>query len=174
MNLIKVCLRLWQLLAVTSLLLMSQSLHAGEQQADDLQKVTADNQPEFVSQISSDYYQQLESLLHFYQLYQQKRDPRGFNVWHLRGFTPTYQQRQQYYQDLVASAEPESKPHTNSMLVVFNSLETISTQLMVSFRDNNPAAYHQAKTLVSENNALLTEQLKQFQLDNEIREISLN
>lgn len=175
MNFIKVFLRFWSLLAVTSLVLMSQSLQAGEPPADDLQPINTDNLPQFVSQISDDYYQQLESLLNFYQLYQQKRDPRGFNVWHLRGFSPVFSERQQYYQVLQDSAaSEETQPTVTSLVAGFNHLGTIATKLMVAFRDSNPDAYQQAKALISENNALFSQQLKQFQLDSEIRDIRLN
>ena len=174
MNLIRVYLRFWSLLAVTSLVLMSQSLQAGEPPADEFQQINTDNLPQFVSQISDDYYQQLESLLNFYQLYQQKRDPRGFNVWHLRGFSPAFSERQQYYQALQDSAASETQPTVTSLVDAFNHLGTIATQLMVAFRDSNPDAYQQAKALISENNALFAQQLKQFQLNSEIRDIGLN
>ncbi|HET8808549.1 MAG TPA: hypothetical protein VFM76_09225 [Methylophaga sp.] len=174
MNLSKVFLRFGQLLALTVLALTGPSLQACEQQTTDLQQINTANLPQFVSQISADYYQQLESLLKYYELYQQKRDPRGFNVWHLRGFSPALAKQQAYYQQLQATASAESQPTVEKLITVFNELDTISTQLMVSFRENNPAAYQQAKTLITDNNAFLATQLKEYQLDDEIRDITLN
>ncbi|MEX1201502.1 MAG: hypothetical protein WEB02_11995 [Methylophaga sp.] len=173
MRFFKVFLRFWQLLAMASMVLMSQTLQA-DQPASDLKQVTADNLPAFVSQLSNDYYQQLESLVNYYQLYQQKRDPRGFNVWHLRGFSPTFSEHQNYYRELQDSAASETQQTVASLVGVFNDLGTISTQLMVSFRDSDPAAYQQAKTLTRENNAFLAKQLEEYQLDGEIRDITLN
>ncbi len=173
MRLYKVFLRFWQLLAMTSMVLMSQTLQA-EQPTSDLKQVTADNLPVFVSQLSHDYYQQLESLVNYYQLYQQKRDPRGFNVWHLRGFSPAFSAQQSYYQGLQDSAASETQQTVASLVGIFNDLDTISTQLMVSFRDSDADAYQQAKTLASDNNAYLAKQLKAYQLDGEIRDITLN
>ncbi|MDT8311553.1 MAG: hypothetical protein RQ732_08925 [Methylophaga sp.] len=173
MHSLKVFLRFWQLLMMTSMVLMSQSLQA-EQPASDLKQVTADNLPAFVNQLSNDYYQQLESLVNYYQLYQQKRDPRGFNVWHLRGFSPAFTERQSYYLELQDNAATETQQTVASLVEVFNDLDAISTQLMVSFRENDPAAYQQAKTLVNDNNAFLTKQLEAYQLDSEIREITFN
>lgn len=169
----KVFLKFGQLLALVGLALVGSSLHASEQQTADLQQINAENLPQFVSQISSDYYQQLDTLLKYYELYQQKRDPRGFNVWHLRGFSPAITARQTDYQQLQATASAEIQATVDKLVTVFNELDTISTQLMVSFRENDPAAYQQAKTLITDNNALLANQLKAFKLDNEIREINL-
>jgi len=169
----KVFLRFWQLLAITSMVLMSQTLQA-EESDNELNQVTADNLPAFVNQLSNDYYQQLESLVNYYQLYQQKRDPRGFNVWHLRGFSPAFNERFSYYQNLQDNAATETQQTVASMVEVFNDLDTISTQLMVSFRDSDQAAYQQAKTLTSENNAFLAKQLEEYQLNGEIRDITLN
>lgn len=45
---------------------------------------------------------------------------------------------------------------------------------MISFRENDPAAYQQAQALIKANNALLAEKLKQFSLEAEIRDINLN
>lgn len=172
MNLHTVFLRFGQMLAFTSMVLMSQSLHTAEQ-SRDLQNVTTDNLPAFVSQLSEDYYQQLTSLIDFYQLYQQKRDPRGFNVWHLRGFSPAFGERQAYYDHLLNSADPDSQAAVANLVNVFNDLGSIATQLMVSFRDNDPAAYQQAKLLIRDNNVLLAQQLKQYQQDSTISEINL-
>ncbi len=173
MYLNKVFLKFGQLLAIAGLALMGSSLQASDQQQSDLHQINTDNLPQFVSQISSDYYQQLTSLIKYYELYQQKRDPRGFNVWHLRGFSPALTARQTYYQQLQATASAETRATVDELVNVFNELDTISTQLMVSFRENDPAAYQQAKTLITDNNVLLANQLKPFELDNEIGEINL-
>lgn len=170
----KVLLRFWQLLGIAGMMMLSQSLLAAEQQPTDLTKIDNANLPQFVSQLSGDYYQQLESLVTYYQLYQQKRDPRGFNVWHLRGFTPALKAQQTYYQGLLETATPETRTTAEQLVTIFNALDTISTQLMISFRENDPAAYQQAKTLIKDNNALLADKLKQFSLEAEIRDINLN
>lgn len=73
----KVLLRFWQLLGIAGMMMLSQSLLAAEQQPTDLTKIDNANLPQFVSQLGDDYYQQLESLVTYYQLYQQKRDPRA-------------------------------------------------------------------------------------------------
>lgn len=173
MSFFNVFIRFWQLLAMTCMVLMSQTLQA-DQPASDLKQVTADNLPAFVSQLSKDYYQQLESLINYYQLYQQKRDPRGFNVWHLRGFSPVFSEQQSYYQELQDRAASETQQTVASLVDVFNDLGAISTQLMVSFRDSDLTAYQQAKTLTCENNAFLAKQLEEYHLDSEIRDITLN
>lgn len=170
----KALLRFWQLLGVAGMMMLSQSLLAAEQQPADITDIHTDNLPQFVSQFGGDYYQQLESLVTYYQLYQQKRDPRGFNVWHLRGFTPVLKAQQTYYQDLLETATPETQTTTEQLVTIFNALDTISTQLMISFRENDPAAYQQAQALINDNNALLAEKLKQFSLEAEIRDINLN
>lgn len=163
-----------QLLSLLVLLFFSQTLSAADNKASDLQQITADNESQLVSQIGSDYYQQLESLVNFYQLYQQKRDPRGFNVWHLRGFSPAFNERQAYYQELLATAAPESLTTAEKIVAIFDALETISTQLMISFRENDPAAYQQAKTLIAENNDAMAKLLAQYQHEADIRTINLN
>lgn len=170
----KTLLRFWQQLGIAGMMMLSQSLLAAEQQPANITDIQADNLPQFVSQLSNDYYQQLESLVTYYQLYQQKRDPRGFNVWHLRGFSPAFKEQQTYYQNLLATASAETQPTAEKLVAIFNALDTISTQLMISFRENDPVAYQQAQALVSDNNALLAAQLKQFALEAEIREINLN
>lgn len=159
------------------LLLMSLTLsHSvlAKTSGHELQQLTADNLPQFVSQISADYYHQLQSLVDYYQLYQQKRDPRGFNVWHLRGFRPAFTTQNNYYQQLTNNAEALKGQPAAELPAAFDAVGKIATQLMVSFRENDPAAYQQAEDLMAENNALVASQLEQYQLSDEIRNISFD
>lgn len=173
MNSMKVFSRFWQLLAVTGLLVVSQTSQA-TQQTDDLQEINTDNISQLVSQVGRDYYQQLDSLVKYYQLYQQKRDPRGFNVWHLRGFSPSFNERQSYYQDLLSTASADAQLTADNTVAIYSAVGTIARQLMIAFRDSDPEAYQLAVALIDENNALMATQLKQFQREAEVRTILLN
>lgn len=167
-------MRFWQLLAVTGLLMVSQTSQATQTQTDDLQEINTDNLSQLVSQVGSDYYQQLDSLVKYYQLYQQKRDPRGFNVWHLRGFSPSFNERQSYYQDLLSTASADAHPIADNTIAIYSAVGTIAKQLMIAFRDSNPESYQQAVALIDENNNLMATHLKQFQREAEVRTIQLN
>lgn len=150
--------------------MFSQPIYADE---NDIQQITESNMAELTSQVADDYYNQLESLVTFYKLYQQKRDPRGFNVWHLRGFTPNYSAQSSYYQTLLASAPAEIE-NAKAAIDAFNAVGTIASQLMIAFRDNNADAYANAVSLVETNNEVIASLLAEYGNEDAARQISLN
>ncbi|AUZ85034.1 hypothetical protein [Methylophaga nitratireducenticrescens] len=133
------------------------------------------NLPQYVSRMSQRYYAQVDLLNNYFQLFQQKKDPRGFNVWHLRGFLPNFSLLDAENQHVAESNENflAERPE-KELTLIFTELKEVSVNLMVSFRENDPEAYKAASTQVKSHIKQLTEILKTHHLGDEIRESSLN
>ncbi|WP_417550407.1 hypothetical protein [Methylophaga sp.] len=167
---------LWLLVAM---LVPLPSVQANEENEEsfvtEFSMLTEDNLPQYVSRISHRYYEQVEMLGRYFQLYQQKRDPRGFNVWHLRGFSPKFNALNDENQ-LIAKANEaflSDRPET-ALTTIFAELRDVSVNLMVAFRDNDPEAFKLANAKVKEHNEQIATLLRAHNLDKEIRDISLN
>lgn len=161
------------------LLLTIQSVQANEENAESFASefavLTEDNLPQYVSQMSQRYYTQVELLGNYFQLYQQKNDPRGFNVWHLRGFSPNFSMLDAENQ-LVAVANEKflAQRPEKTLTTIFAELKEVSVNLMVAFRDNDPQAFKAADAQVKEHKEQLAAFLKSHNLDKEVQDISLN
>lgn len=168
---------LW--LFMFSLLLTIQSVQANEENTESFSSefavLTEDNLPQYVSRMSQRYYAQVELLNNYFQLYQQKNDPRGFNVWHLRGFTPNFSALNAENQ-LVAAANDKflAERPEKALTTIFAELREISVNLMVAFRDNDPQAFKLANAKVKEHKEQIATLLKAHNLDKEIQDISFN
>lgn len=137
--------------------------------------LTEDNLPQYVSRMSQRYYEQVESLGNYFQLYQQKRDPRGFNVWYLRGFTPGFNTLNDENQQIaIANEEFLVERPEKTLTIIFAELKEVSVNLMVAFRDNDPQAFNAANAQVKSHSEQIAVLLKMHNLNDEIREISLN
>jgi len=162
-----------------SLLVSIHSVQADEKKAasfaSEFEALTEDNLPQYVSQMSQRYYNQVELLKKYFDLYQQRNDPRGFNVWHLRGFSPNFSMLDAENQ-LVAGANEEflSERPEKALTTIFAELKDVSVNLMLAFRDNDPQAFKAANAKVEDHSAQIAALLKAHGLDKEIREISLN
>lgn len=134
-----------------------------------------DNLAEYVSKMAQRYYEQVEILGKYFQLYQQKRDPRGFNVWHLRGFSPNFNALNDENQ-LIAEANEAflAERPEKALTIIFAELRDVSVNLMVAFRDNDPEAFKLANAKVIEHNEQIATLLRAHDLDEEIRDLSLN
>lgn len=166
-------------LFLLSLIVSTHSVQANEENTEsfvtDFKVLTEDNLPEYVSRMSQHYYEQVESLGSYFQLYQQKRDPRGFNVWHLRGFSPTFNTLNDESQQ-VAKANEEfltGRPE-QALSTIFAELKEVSVHLMLSFRENDPEAFKLADAKVKEHGEQIATLLRSHNLETEIREVSLN
>lgn len=162
-----------------SLLLTLQSVQANEENTESFSSefavLTEDNLPQYVSSMSQRYYAQVELLSNYFHLYQQKNDPRGFNVWHLRGFTPSFNTlNDQNQQIAIANEEFLAERPEKTLSIFFAELKKVSVNLMVAFRDNDPQAFNVANTQVKSHSEQIGLLLKRHNLNNEIREISLN
>lgn len=162
-----------------SLLVSIPSVHAEEKKAasfaSEFEALTEDNLPQYVSQMSQRYYNQVELLGKYFDLYQQRNDPRGFNVWHLRGFSPNFSMLDAENQ-LVAVANQKflAERPEKALTTIFAELKDVSVNLMLAFRDNDPQAFKAANAMVKDHSAQIAALLKAHGLDKEIREISLN
>lgn len=164
---------------MVSLLVSIHSVHADEENmesfASEFEVLTQNNLPQYVSQMSQRYYNQVELLGKYFELYQQRNDPRGFNVWHLRGFSPNFSMLNTENQ-LVAVANQkflEERPE-KALTTIFAELKEVSVNLMLAFRDNDPQAFKTANAMVKEHSAQIAILLEAHGLDKEIRDISLN
>jgi|TARA_R100000654_G_scaffold59132_2_gene85870 hypothetical protein len=166
-------------LLMLSLLVSIPSVNAEEKKAasfaSEFEALTENNLPQYVSQMSHRYYSQVELLGKYFDLYQQRNDPRGFNVWHLRGFSPNFSMLDAENQ-LVASANEEflAERPEKALTTIFAELKDVSVNLMLAFRDNDPQAFKAANAKVEDHSAQIAALLKAHGLDKEIREISLN
>ncbi|ODN67700.1 hypothetical protein A9E74_00530 [Methylophaga muralis] len=132
------------------------------------------NLPTYVSKLSHRYYEQVELLGKYFQLYQQKRDPRGFNVWHLRGFTPSFDALNDESQQVAKTNEKflANRPE-QALSTIVAELRDVSVNLMLAFRENDPQAFKAANAMVKEHGDQIAALLKTHNLNEEIREISL-
>tara|TARA_R100000388_G_C7235642_1_gene157649 strand:+ start:1058 stop:1672 length:615 start_codon:yes stop_codon:yes gene_type:complete len=168
-----------QILSLFSMLILMPSVKANEENTEsfvaEFEILTEDNLSQYVSQMSQRYYEQVELLNKYFQLYQQKNDPRGFNVWHLRGFTPNFSAINAENQ-LIAAANDKflAERPEKALTTIFAELRDISVNLMVAFRDNDPQAFKLAKAKVKEHKEQIATLLKAHNLDKEIQDISLN
>lgn len=134
-----------------------------------------DNLAEYVSRMAQRYYEQVEILGKYFQLYQQKRDPRGFNVWHLRGFSPNFNALNDENQLITKANETFLAERPEKVLTTtFAELRDVSVNLMVAFRDNDPEAFKLANAKVKEHNEQIATLLRAHNLDKEIQDLSLN
>lgn len=133
------------------------------------------NLPQYVSKLSHRYHEQVELLGKYFHLYQQKRDPRGFNVWHLRGFTPSFDALNDENQQIAKANENflADRPE-QALSTIFAELRDVSVNLMLAFRENDPQAFNAANAMVREHGDQLAAILKTHNLNKEIREVSLN
>lgn len=137
--------------------------------------LTETNLGEYVSGISQRYYEQVALLRQYFQLYQQRRDPRGFNVWHLRGFTPAFSQLNAQHQLIAANNESFLADRPEQALTsIFAELKDVSVNLMVAFRDNDPEAFKTANTTVKNHNEQINSLLAKYQREHEMQELSLD
>lgn len=155
------------------------SVQANEETAESfVTKFTVlneDNLAEYVSKMTQRYYEQVEILGKYFQLYQQKRDPRGFNVWHLRGFSPNFNALNDENQLITKANEAFLAERPEKVLTTtFAELRDVSVNLMVAFRDNDPEAFKLANAKVKEHKEQIATLLRAHNLDKEIRDISLN
>ncbi|MDO8827065.1 hypothetical protein [Methylophaga sp.] len=166
-------------LFLLSLIVSTHSVQANDENTEsfvtEFKGLTEDNLPEYVSRMSQHYYEQVESLGNYFQLYQQKRDPRGFNVWHLRGFSPSFNALNDQSQQVATANEKflAERPE-QALSTIFAELKEVSVNLMVSFRENDPEAFKLANTKVKEHGEQIATLLKAHNLEAEIREVSLN
>ena len=132
------------------------------------------NLPQYVSKLSHRYYEQVALLGKYFQLYQQKRDPRGFNVWHLRGFTPSFNALNDESQQVAEANEKflADRPE-QALTAIFAELRDVSVNLMLAFRENDPQAFKAANAMVKEHGDQIAAILKTHKLNEEIREVSL-
>lgn len=162
-----------------SWLVSIQSVHADEKKtaafASEFEVLTEENLPHYVSQMSQRYYDQVKLLGKYFKLYQQKNDPRGFNVWHLRGFSPNFSMLDaENHLVAVANEKFLAERPEKELTTIFAELKEVSVNLMVAFRDNDPQAFKTAKAMVNDHSAQIAILLKAHGLDKEITEISLN
>lgn len=168
---------LWLFLVL--LLVSVHSVHAGEENTESLasefEVLTENNLSQYVSQMSQRYYDQVELLGKYFKLYQQKNDPRGFNVWHLRGFTPNFSALNAENQLIAAANEKflTDQPE-KALTTIFAELREVSVNLMLAFRDNDPQAFKVANAMVQKHSAQIAILLEAHGLDKEIRQVSLN
>jgi hypothetical protein len=166
-------------LLMLSLLVSIHSVQADEKKAasfaSEFEALTEDNLPQYVSQMSQRYYNQVELLKKYFDLYQQRNDPRGFNVWHLRGFSPSFSLLDAENQLVAASNQKflAERPE-KALTTIFAELKEVSVNLMLSFRDNDPQAYKAANAMVKDHSAQIAILLESHGLDKEIRGVSLN
>lgn len=143
-------------------------------QLETIGTLNEDNLSNYVTIVSEDFYQQQQLMADYFKLYQQKKDPRGFNVWHLRGYLPQFRALNEAHQDYAKenagflADQPE-----NTLVESIAALEAISTRLMIAMRENDPATYHAAFELNTQHSDLIAEALTRHQLDENIQHISL-
>lgn len=134
-----------------------------------------DNLGNYVATVSQQYYRQLELLRHYFQLYRQKHDPRGFNIWHLKGFLPEFETFNRAQQHVAADNQYFLTGHTaKTLATMFAELREVSVNLLLALREGDPAAYHAASVMVKEHGEQLTTILREHQLEEHIRDISLD
>lgn len=155
------------------------SVQANEETAEsfvtEFTVLNEDNLAEYVSRMAQRYYEQVEILGKYFQLYQQKRDPRGFNVWHLRGFSPNFNALNDENQLIAKANEAFLAERPEKVLTTtFAELRDVSVNLMVAFRDNDPEAFKLANAKVKEHNEQIATLLRAHNSDKEIRDLSLN
>lgn len=162
-----------------AVLFSTQSAMANEdvatQFSTEFRVLNEDNLGNYVATVSQQYYRQLELLRHYFQFYQQKHDPRGFNVWHLKGFLPEFEAFNTAQQRVAADNQHFLAGHTaKALATMFAELREISVNLLLALREGDPAAYHAARTMIKEHGEKLATILKEHQLEESIREISLD
>lgn len=133
------------------------------------------NLSNYVAAVSQQYYRQAELLHHNFQFYQQKRDPRGFNVWHLKGFSPEYQAFNTALQDVATNNQKFLAGRSaEALTTIFAELRGVSINLLIALRESNLTAYHEAKAVIKEHEAQLATILREHQLEENIRDVSLD
>jgi len=168
---------LW--LLALSLLVSMQTVKANEENTESFaakfEVLTERNLSQYVSQMSQRYYNQVELLGKYFKLYQQKNDPRGFNVWHLRGFSPNFSMLDAENQ-LVAIANETflAERPEKALTTIFGELKDVSVNLILAFRDNDPKAFKAANAQVKSHSEQVAALLKAHNLHDEIRELSLD
>lgn len=167
------------LMAITVNALFLSNISYAEQQSNTTNLATIgtlndENLSTYVSIVSEDFYQQQQLMKDYFKLYQQKKDPRGFNVWHLRGYLPQFRELNQAHQEFaMENAAFLADQLENSLVESIAALEPISSRLMVAMRENDPATYHAAFELNTQHSDLIAEALKRHQLEDNIQHISL-
>lgn len=139
---------------------------------DDLTDNTLDA---YVLTLSRDFYNQQQILADFFRLYQAKRDPRGFNVWYVRGFMPDFTALKSIHQDYVDRNAALLHNHPEGNLIdSFAALEIIASRLMTAVRENDPVMFQMAQSLNQEHSEIIASALTRHGLSDEIRDITLN
>src|SRR5690554_3016125 len=152
-------------LMMLTVLLSIQFVMADEEAENQLNTEFAvlneENLTDYVSTMSQRYYEQVDLLRSYYQLYQQKYDPRGFNVWHLKGFSPKHEALNTENQHVaVMNEEFLAERPERALTTIFAELKEVSINLLLAFRENDPAAFHAANAMVKDHNQQLTVILK--------------
>lgn len=168
------------IITITVAALFLSSLSHAEQRTDAITQLETigtlneDNLANYVTIVSEDFYQQQQLLAEYFKVYQQKKDPRGFNVWHLRGYLPQFRELNQAHQEFaMENATFLAGQSEYSLLESIAALEAISTRLMIAMRENDPETYHAAFELNTQHSDLIAEALTRHQLDENIQHISL-
>lgn len=174
-NLFRQILCLLLLFSLVSLSTAQAEVEPSDAFAAEFSVLTEDNLPHYVSRMAQRYYEQVELLGKYFQLYQQRRDPRGFNVWHLKGFSPNFNTLNAQIQQVAMLNEAflAERPE-KALSSIFAGLKDVSVNLMVAFRDNDPQAFKLAKTQVQSHSAQLESLLKAHNLNHEVRQVSLD